>query len=180
MDNKQVDWQDAQEESSVQSRPIPKGVAARPSSVPPAEGTEKSASRLSLLPLTPVSRERTHDGVGPQQLAGRSAEESGGQALDDDALRAFLAEVATFGTDQLILVRLAPNLPREAVKRLPELYLRIIERRLFDAELTYGLEGATWRATLLVERDRTRLRRECLTSAPKKATAAGDSSPPAP
>lgn len=161
MNNEHLDWKEEREDSTIQARAA---VAA--------SSSEKSSSRLSLVQLTTRGNASGNEVLRPQS---ELAEE-----LNDDALRAYLAEVATFGTQQRITVRRSPNAAQEAVKRLPELYLQLIERRLFDAEITYVLSGSEWRATLTAERDRTRLERECLGTAPKKATAAGDSSPPAP
>ncbi len=172
MNDKHLDWNDEREDSAIQSRPAP---SSRAVPTPAAPG-EKTGSRLSLVPV-----QAKRDSVAPPRFS-VGAERTGndGEELDDDALRAYLAEVATFGTNHEIVVRRSPHADHEAMRRLPELYLSLIERRLFDARLTYVLSGETWRATLTVERDHTYLERVCGAKGAKKATAAGDSSPPAP
>jgi len=69
--------------------------------------------------------------------------------LDDAQLRTLFADIATYGKVQEVTMKASPRSRPENVRRLPELYLKLVERRLYGAQIRYEFESAAWLDTLV-------------------------------
>jgi len=69
--------------------------------------------------------------------------------LDDAELRTLFSDIATYGTVQEVTMKMAPRSTPEVVRRLPELYLKLIERRIYGAQIRYEFESGSWLDTLI-------------------------------
>jgi hypothetical protein len=77
--------------------------------------------------------------------------------LDDEQLRALLSDIATYGEVRELTVKSAPRSRPDPVSRLPELYLKLVQRRVFGAQIRYLLEGQVWLDTLIATPEGLRL-----------------------
>lgn len=69
--------------------------------------------------------------------------------LDDAELRTLFADIATYGTVQEVTMKVAPRSTPDVVRRLPELYLKLVERRVYGAQIRYEFESGSWLDTLV-------------------------------
>jgi hypothetical protein len=69
--------------------------------------------------------------------------------LDDAELRTLFADIATYGTVQEVTMKVAPRSTPDVVRRLPELYLKLVERRVYGAQIRYEFESGAWLDTLV-------------------------------
>lgn len=69
--------------------------------------------------------------------------------LDDAELRTLFADIATYGKVQEVTMKASPRSIPDVVRRLPELYLKLIERRVYGAQIRYEFENACWLDTLI-------------------------------
>jgi len=69
--------------------------------------------------------------------------------LDDSELRTLFADIATYGKVLEVTMKSTPRSRSDPVRRLPELYLKLIERRVYGAQVRYEFESATWLDTLI-------------------------------
>ncbi len=69
--------------------------------------------------------------------------------LDDDQLRDLLSDISTYGKVLGLSVKSSPRGRPETISRLPELYLKLVQRRVFGAQVRYEFDGSTWLDTLL-------------------------------
>jgi len=77
--------------------------------------------------------------------------------MDDEQLRALLSDIATNGEIIELSVKASPRARPDAIARLPELYLKLVQRRVFGAQVRYELSGAEWLDTLIATPDGLRL-----------------------
>lgn len=77
--------------------------------------------------------------------------------LDDAELRALFADIATYGRVEEVTMKAAPRARSEVVRRLPELYLKLVERRLYGAQIRYEFDGGYWLDTLVTTPNGCRL-----------------------
>src|SRR5688572_30323568 len=61
--------------------------------------------------------------------------------LDDAELRALFADIATYGRVQEVTMKASPRARSEIVRRLPELYLKLVERRVYGAQIRYEFDS---------------------------------------
>jgi hypothetical protein len=77
--------------------------------------------------------------------------------LDDEQLRALLSDIATYGQVRELSVKAAPRARPDAITRLPELYLKLVQRRVFGAQIRYDFEDKSWLDTLIATPEGLRL-----------------------
>jgi len=69
--------------------------------------------------------------------------------LDDAELRTLFADIATYGKVLEVRMKASPRATPDPVRRLPELYLKLVERRVYGAQIRYEFEKACWLDTLI-------------------------------
>lgn len=77
--------------------------------------------------------------------------------LNEQQLRALLSDVATYGRVLEATVKANARSQPAAAARLPELYLNLVERRVFGAQLRYEYKRSVWLDTLIPTKDGVRL-----------------------
>lgn len=77
--------------------------------------------------------------------------------LDEEQLRDLLSDVATYGKVLEATVKATARSQPAVTMKLPELYLKLVERKVFGAQLRYEYKGAVWLDTLIPTQDGVRL-----------------------
>ena len=90
--------------------------------------------------------------VGPGELADvREA------LLDDEQLRTLFSDIATYADVLEVAVKASPRAHPDPGSRLPELYLKLVQRRVFGAQMRYEFQGKVWLDTLIATPEGLRL-----------------------
>lgn len=77
--------------------------------------------------------------------------------LDDAELRSLFSDIATYGKVLEATVKPSPRSRPELIRRLPELYLKLVERRVFGAQIRYEFDDGVWLDTLMATPSGVRL-----------------------
>lgn len=96
-----------------------------------------------------AQREAAVETNGGQAKPGLPLSDLREAVLDDEELRALLSDIATYGEVRELSVQASPRARSEKVARLPELYLKLVQRRVYGAQVRYEINGAAWLDTLI-------------------------------
>jgi hypothetical protein len=118
---------------------------------------QSEAEKHDVAHSAPAHSAGAHDSVARRHSTDAGASPESGvrlseikeAILDDAQLRTLFADIATYGKVQEVTMKASPRSRPENVRRLPELYLKLVERRLYGAQIRYEFESAAWLDTLV-------------------------------
>jgi|GEM_PF-2377018 len=123
------------------------GVGRVDSGRPEAGGPQSSVQPSGKQPSNPQRASTQEQGASPQ--SGLRLTEIKEAMLDDAELRKLFADIATYSRVEEVTMKASPRARSEVVRRLPELYLKLIERRVYGAQIRYEFDSACWLDTLV-------------------------------
>jgi hypothetical protein len=116
-------------------------------SVSPPSGPQPGKQSASSQPASSQPASARDAGGSPQ--SGLRLTEIKEAILDDAELRKLFADIATYSRVEEVTMKASPRARSEVVRRLPELYLKLIERRVYGAQIRYEFDSGCWLDTLV-------------------------------